>query len=278
VLNGDDPVLVRWADRVRAEIVWFSLDPSAPVVRAHLERGGAAAVLEEGRLLLIERGARTLLASVDAMPFALGGAAHHNVANALAAIAAAGALGIESEAIRRALERFGRSPADNPGRANQIELGGVHLFLDYFHNPHGVAALSTALERYPSRRRLVLLGQAGDRDDASIRELARAALALRPDRVVLKEMDAYLRGRAPGEVPGLMTAALVEAGFPRESIVTAPAEVDAVRAALAWAGAGDLLVLGIHQDRRAVMTLLDSLREAGWSAGRPLPAQVAAVQ
>jgi cyanophycin synthetase len=278
VLNAEDPVLVRHAGEVAAEIVWFSLDPSAPLVRSHLGRGGAAAVVEDERLVLVERGARTVLTSVDAMPFALGGAARYNVANALAAIAAAGVLGIEHDAVRRALERFGRTPADNPGRANQIELGGVHVFLDYVHNPHGMAALSTALERYPSRRRLVLLGQAGDRDDASIRELARAALALRPDRVVLKEMDAYLRGRAPGEVTGLMTGALVEAGFAPEAIVAAASEVDAVRSALVWAAPGDLLVLGIHQDRRAVMALLDSLHEAGWSAGRPLPGQVAAVQ
>jgi len=235
-------------------------------------------VLDQGRLVLIQRDARTVLATVDAMPFALGGAARHNMANALAAIAAAGALGIDGGAVRRALARFGRTPGDNPGRANQIELGGVHLFLDYVHNPHGMGALAAALERYPSRRRLVLIGQAGDRDDASIRELARAALALRPDRVVLKEMDAYLRGRAPGEVPALMTSALVDAGFPREAIVAAPDEVAGVRAALAWAAAGDLLVLGIHQDRRAVMALLESLRESGWSAGRPLPTQVAAVQ
>jgi cyanophycin synthetase len=278
VLNAEDPMLVRRAAGLSAEIVWFSLDPSIPLLRAHLEHGGAAAVVEQDRLVLIERGARTALTSVDAMPFALGGAARYNVANALAAIAAAGALGIEHGAIRRALERFGRTPADNPGRANQIELGGVHIFLDYVHNPHGMAALATALERYPSRRRLVLVGQAGDRDDASIRELARAALALRPDRVVLKEMDAYLRGRAPGEVPGLMTAALMEAGFPHEAIVAASGELDAVRGALAWAAPGDLLVLGIHQDRRAVMALLEFLREAGWSGGRPLPAHVAAMQ
>jgi UDP-N-acetylmuramyl tripeptide synthase len=278
VLNAEDPVLVRWAARGDAEVVWFSLDPSAPTLRAHLARGGAAAVLDEGRLMRIEGSVATVLATVDAMPFALGGAARHNVANALAAVAAAGALSLDRGAIRGALERFGRTPADNPGRANQIELGGVHLFLDYVHNPHGMGALATTLQGYPSRRRLVLLGQAGDRDDASIRELARAALALRPDRVVLKEMDAYLRGRAPGEVPALMAAALVDAGFPGEAIVTAPGEVAGVRAALAWATAGDLLVLGIHQDRQAVMTLLDSLRRSGWSAGRPLPSQVSAMQ
>jgi UDP-N-acetylmuramyl tripeptide synthase len=124
----------------------------------------------------------------------------------------------------------------------------------------------------------VVLGQAGDRDDTSIRELARAALGLSPDRVVLKEMDAYLRGRAPGEVPRLMTEGLVDAGYPREAITTAPTELDAVRAALGWAEPGDLLVLGIHQDRRVVMALLDALRGAGWVAGRPLPSDASPVQ
>ena len=116
----------------------------------------------------------------------------------------------------------------------------------------------------------MLLGQAGDRDDASIRELARAALALRPDRVVLKEMDAYLRGRAPGEVTRLMTSALIDAGSPGDAIAAAPTEVDAVRAALTWAEPGDLLVLGIHQDRRAVMAFLDSLRGGGGAARQPV--------
>jgi cyanophycin synthetase len=95
---------------------------------------------------------------------------------------------------------------------------------------------------------------------------------------VHKEMEAYLRGRAPGEVSRLMTAALTDAGYPREAIAAAPTELDAVRAALAWAEPGDLLVLGIHQDRRAVMTFLESLRGAGWTAGRPLPSHAPAMQ
>ncbi|HKU62756.1 MAG TPA: Mur ligase family protein [Gemmatimonadales bacterium] len=278
VLNADDPVLAMAGGRISAELAWFSLDPANPLMRAHVESGGTAAVLDGSSLVLIERGRRTILASTEAMPIALGGAARHNVANALAAVAAAGALGIDHDAVRRALERFGRNPTDNPGRANVIELGGAHIYVDYVHNPHGMAALATALERFPGRRRLVLLGQAGDRDDAAIRELARSALGLRPDRVVLKEMEAYLRGRATGEVSRLMTSALTEAGYPREKITSTPSELDAVRAALTWAEPGDLLVFGIHQDRRAVMTYLDSLRGAGWTAGRPLPAHASAMQ
>jgi hypothetical protein len=91
-------------------------------------------------------------------------------------------------------------------------------------------------------------------------------------------MDAYLRGRPPGDVTRLMSSALIDAGYPGEAIAAAPTEVDAVRTALAWAEPGDLLVLAIHQDRRTVMAFLDSLRGAGWAAGTALPAHAPAMQ
>jgi cyanophycin synthetase len=123
----------------------------------------------------------------------------------------------------------------------------------------------------PARRRLVLLGQAGDRSDEAIRTLARTALALRPDRVVLKELERYLRGRLPGEVPGLMADELLRLGVPGDSISRPGTELAAVRDALAWARPGDLLVLTVHQDRPAVLALLERLRARGWRAGEVVP-------
>jgi len=123
----------------------------------------------------------------------------------------------------------------------------------------------------PAERRLVLIGQAGDRTDEAIRELARAALALRPDRVVLKEMERYLRGRRPGEVPGIMADELARLGVPPEAVSRPGSELDAVRDALTWARAGDLLLLTVHQDRPLVLALLERLRAAGWRPGERVP-------
>jgi UDP-N-acetylmuramyl tripeptide synthase len=204
------------------------------------------------------------------MPIAAGGAARYNVANALAAAAAAGGLGIPLQAIRATLCRFGLDPADNPGRANVYEMGGIRIVVDYAHNAHGLAALAAALDGVPSRRRLVMIGQAGDRDDGAIRDLARRALDLRPDRVVAKEMDAYLRGRAPGEVPGILADELRRSGLPAEAVSTSGGELAGAREALEWAGPGDLLVLMLHQERRRVEELLAGLRERGWKAGEPV--------
>jgi cyanophycin synthetase len=261
VLNADDPVLVEAATAVRAPIVWFSLDAGDEAIRRHTEAGGSAAVVDGDVVVLVSGSEREVVARVSDMPMAVGGAARHNVANALAAVAAAGGLGIPLDAVRATLLRFGRDPADNPGRANVYQLGGIRIVVDYAHNPHGMAALAATLDALPSERRLVMIGQAGDRDDGAIRELARAALALRPDRVIAKEMDAYLRGRAPGEVPGLIADELRRAGMQEEAISTPGGEVAASLEALEWARPGDLLVLTLHQDRRKV---IDLLRDRGW--------------
>ena len=200
----------------------------------------------------------------------MGGAARHNVANALAAMLAAEALDIPLESIGDTLRRFGGDPGDNPGRANFFEVGGAKVVIDYAHNPDGMRALAAATDGIPARRRLVLLGQAGDRTDAAIRDLARAAMALRPDRVVAKEMDRYLRGRVPGEVPGLIADEFRRLGLGADQVTCGGVEVEAAREALGWARPGDLLVFALHQDREAVVALLDRLRETGWRAGEPL--------
>jgi cyanophycin synthetase len=272
VLNADDPVLVEASAAVRAPTVWFSLDAGNALIRRHVEGSGTAAVLDGDALVLTTGSEREVVAQVADMPLSVGGAARHNVANALAATAAAGGLGIPLDAVRATLCRFGRDPADNPGRANLYELGGIRIVVDYAHNPHGMAALAATLDALPSERRLVMIGQAGDRSDAAIRELARATLALRPDRVLVKEMDAYLRGRAPGEVPALMADELRRAGVPEHAISVPGTEIPAVREALGWARPGDLLVLTLHQDRRQVEAMLETLRRGGWRAGVPLDA------
>ena len=272
VLNADDATLVRAASDVNVPIVWFTLDAGNPIARAHTDGGGTAVVLDGESLVLMTGATREVVADLEATPMTAGGAARHNIANALTAIAAAGGLGIGLDAIRATLARFGHDPTDNPGRANLYEFGGIRVVVDYAHNPHGMAALAAAVDRIPSTRRLVMIGQAGDRDDGAIRELARASLAVRPDRVVAKEMDAYLRGRAPGEVPALIADELRRAGLAEEAISTPGGEEAAVREALGWARPGDLLILTLHQDRRGALALLEALRDREWTAGEPLDA------
>ena len=61
--------------------------------------------------------------------------------------------------------------------------------------------------------------------------------------------------------------------MPAASISYSASELDAVRIALNWARAGDVLAMPIHAlDARAEVTaLLDKLRATGWRPGEPLP-------
>ena len=271
VLNADDPMLVERGPGIRAPIIWFSLDPTSPVVSSHTRVGGSAVIAEQGNIVLIRGEQRETLAPLAEVPITFRGTAEHNVANALAAVGMGAALGFEAEAMAAVLRKFGHDPADNPGRATLLDIGGIHILLDYAHNPHGMSALVGLARSLPAKRRLVMVGQAGDRSNEAIRELARAVWSLRPNHVVVKEMDEYLRGRSAGEVPALLADEFSRLGLPDQAVTRAGPDIAGVRKSLEWALPGDLLVLAVHQDRRAVLELLNGLTEDHWKAGEPLP-------
>lgn len=225
------------------KLAWFSGDRRD---LAHLR--GFKAWVEAGKLVAKEAGPRTVVARLDQIPLTFGGTAPHNVANALAATLAARSLGIAVPVIARGLGAFGSSVADNPGRANVFALHGATLLVDFAHNPDGVRQLASLIDKWPSTHRTLLVGQAGDRTDALMLELVRASLALRPDRVVLKDTDHYLRGRQKGEIPDLLTRYYVAEGIPASAISVHPDELDALRESLRDAQPGHLLILLIHDD------------------------------
>jgi UDP-N-acetylmuramyl tripeptide synthase len=275
VTNADDPVLARAAPTAGKPIGWFAQDADAPLLATHRRAGGATAGVREGRLVLAWRGVEHDLGDVAAMPLAAGGHSHFNVANlATAALGAAG-LGIAPSTIASQFARFGADPADNAGRLMRYELGGLNLIVDFAHNPAALAGLADFAQHLRAGGRLaLLLGQAGNREDADIDRLAAVAAAARPDYIVVKELESYLRGRGGGEVPALLRAALDRAGVSGSSIANAPDEDQAVRMALAWARAGDVVVLPLHsrEGRGHALALFERLRRDGWRAGRPLPA------
>lgn len=267
VLNADDPRLLARGRALNVPVTWFSLDPSNPVLRAHVAADGHACWLEGDRLVRWRHGGRDIVTSLDQVPITFGGAARHNIANALAAIGLANALGFEVEAIARGLASFQSSSDANPGRANVWDLGGITAIVDFAHNPHGLLAMAAMARAVPAERRALVIGQAGDRDDEAIRELAHAAWTLRPDRIFVKEMEIYLRGRERGVVPAMIDRTLREAGAPAEAIEHCDSELSAVRRALEWARTGDLLLLTTHAEREAVIALLQELQTRGWTAG-----------
>lgn len=273
VLNADDPICSARAASLGRPLTYFGLDPAAPRLVAHLATGGRACLLEGDRLLLREGDrAPVELARLDELPIAMGGAARYNVANALCAAAVGLALGLTVEAVRAGLLGFENRPDTNPGRMNRFDLGGATVIVDYAHNPHGMRAALETVAHLPADRRLVSIGQAGDRSDDDIRELARLALTMAPDRVLIKELPKHLRGRQPGEVSAILADELGRLGLPAQAVDLCPDDPAATRAALTWAQPGDLLLLLTHSGRSEVLDLLESLAARGWRPGEALDA------
>jgi cyanophycin synthetase len=91
--------------------------------------------------------------------------------------------------------------------------------------------------------------------------LARAAAEFNPDLIVVKEDEAHLRGRAPGELPRIIRDELLRLGLPESALPMRDNELDAARYALEWAQPGDVLALPLHSPsaRAAVVSILQAL-------------------
>jgi cyanophycin synthetase len=260
VLNADDPWVRIMVDRprVRADrkrIVWFGADPRNPVVARHLGKGGTAYVLEAGWLVQATGARRTPLIRLTELPGAYGGAAPHAAMNALAAVAAARALGASQEV---AVERLGAfdPPRHNPGRGTLLRRGDVSLFVDYAHNPAALAAVLRTLHRlWGPEHCLAAVTLPGDRRDDLLAASAQV-LADGVSRVVLYE-DEDRRGRPPGEVSALIEREM-RGRRPALRSVRAVGYRAAMEAALTMAEPGDVILV-LYEKVDEIFTLLHEL-------------------
>jgi cyanophycin synthetase len=241
-------------------------------VDGHTGRGGAAFCLDEtpqGELVVLKLGSRKMpVLYTHLIPATFGGRARMNVANALAAAAAAWAAGAHLHDIRQGLRTFSTSFFQAPGRLNLLDVGGVRVVIDYCHNVDGMRALADFVERMMaepqtragrigpatngharSGRAIGVIGIPGDRRDDDQREYG-AIAAGAFDEIIVRE-DKNLRGRSPGEAAGNVLEGVRGArtsGTGRvlraEKILD---ELSAVRAALRRAAPGDLVVCCVDE-------------------------------
>jgi cyanophycin synthetase len=223
------------------------------------------------------------------IPATFGGKARMNIANALAAAAAAWAAGAHLHDIRQGLRTFSTSFFQAPGRLNLLDVGGIRVVIDYCHNVDGMRHLADFVNRMmaepvsmPGRvnassardggagtrrgRAIGVIGIPGDRRDDDQREYgALAASAF--DEIIVRE-DKHLRGRAPGESARNVVEGVREARA-KGSARTAKSdkmldEMSAVRTALRRAAPGDLVVCCVDD---AVGVYREAMSASGSSRG-----------
>jgi cyanophycin synthetase len=258
VLNADDPRV--WAMRKATRAGWypFSLDPGSPAVGEALARGGRAAVIRGGALVLLRanRPARRL-AAIEEVPVTFGGVSEYNVANALAAAAAADAVGIGSRRLAAGLRSFTLDADTNPGRLNLYERQRVLVLIDFAHNEAGLRGLLEVSRRLaPHGRVRVAIGTAGDRTDEILHNLGELAGA-GADDVVICEKRHYLRGRELETMNRILRDGVAAAGY-RRPVAAFPTELAALQALAKRARAGDVVACMTHVERAEIRDWLQS--------------------
>jgi cyanophycin synthetase len=292
VLNADDPLVARMARVARGRVVYFSMaqergEEGYDRVDGHTGRGGAAMVVkktDDGELVVLRHAERTMpLLYTHQIPATFAGRARMNVANALAAAAAAWASGAHLHDIRQGLRTFSTSFFQAPGRLNEIEVDGFKVILDYCHNVDGMRRLTeftnlmmagtspgtanagsngSGVSR--NGRAIAVIGIPGDRRDDDHREYGRLA-GHSFDEIVIRE-DKNLRGRKTGE-----SAALVEEGVQAaqreggrcQKVTVVTSELDAARAGIAAAVGGDLVMLCSDDITGVYRTVMEEVGRVG---------------
>ncbi|KGN38733.1 cyanphycin synthetase [Knoellia subterranea KCTC 19937] len=256
VLNGDDPRV--WAMRAGASAKpWvFTLDPSSPAIREALGIGGRAITVLDDRITVITDGTSDPLIKVVDVPMTISGLSRHNVANALAATAAALGLGLDRAAVVEGLRSF-RPDADlNPGRMNTYSTasadgGECTVVIDLAHNEAGLEALMDVTDglRQPGSRVHLGLGASGDRTDEILENLGEIA-GHRADHIVLLHKPHYLRGRTREDIEGHFRIGLQRAGV--ADVASFDTELAGLEALVAGAHDGDVVALMCHAERQDV--------------------------
>jgi cyanophycin synthetase len=261
VLNAADPMVARMADACPGKVTFFASDRHHPVMAMHRAQGKRVVYLDEDAIVASEGGFEQRIALME-IPVTGNGAIGFQIENAMAATAAAWALGIDWAIICAGLAGFTSDAASAPGRFNCFDYRGATVIADYGHNPDAILALVGAIDKMPTAagaRRTVVISGAGDRRDKDIRQQTEI-LGDAFDTVVLYQ-DQCQRGRADGEVLALLRQGLEKAKRTTH-VKEILGEFAAIDTALAGLQAGELCLILIDQVEEALAHIAQRVGEA----------------
>ncbi|HMH52401.1 MAG TPA: UDP-N-acetylmuramoyl-L-alanyl-D-glutamate--2,6-diaminopimelate ligase [Candidatus Acidoferrum sp.] len=224
VVNGDDPSGAEMTRDLPVTVLTFGLGARAEV-RAERHESTLAGI----RLTAVTPRGRLELTS----PLI----GEHNVMNLLGAIGAGIALGLDGEAIVRALSGVGTVP----GRFEQVRAGQPFLVVvDYAHTPDALERVLATARKLTPGRLAVVFGCGGDRDRGKRPIMGEIAARLADHVWITSDNPRSERPAAIIDeiIPGVRGVAGGEGRF-----IAEPERRAAIAAALRWAEGGDTVVI-----------------------------------
>ncbi len=261
VVNADNELSVAEAGKLDQKLCWFSTDEFSNLIQQQIKDCQPAVFVRAGHIVYHSDGLFEDILPLVEIPMTMGGAAKHNVQNALGVIGLCKALKLPIEAIRQGLREFGSSAVDNPGRGNLYKINGATVMVDFAHNEHSMRAVVETARNLPGKRKIAMFSHAGDRSDEEIRDLTKAVAGLKADMYIVSELERYLRGRELGEIPAIVRDCLVELAVPEDKVKQVSEPLEGTKLSLQNAQSGDLILLFVLSDREIVHDYLSALSE-----------------
>ena len=231
VVNVDDPMGRSLARELEGPVLTYGLDYAEADVRAAVESVDLDGTGETGHPVRFHCKTPLIDESIH-----LAFVGRHNVSNALAAAAAAEAMGIGADAIREGLEGL----STVPGRLERVETPGraFSVLVDYAHTDEALATVLEALRRITRGRLICVFGCGGDRDRSKRPRMAAAVARFADVAFVTSDNPRHEDPRAI--VDEILT------GFDSDARCRVEVDVDrrrAIEAAIAEASAGDTVLI-----------------------------------
>ncbi|PAT38660.1 cyanophycin synthetase [Vandammella animalimorsus] len=256
VLNAEDPLVAAMASATPGQVIYFAMDKHHPILAAHRSQGRRS-VFVEGDAIVATEGAWRDSIPLAEIPITQHGRIGFQVQNVMAAVAAAWAVGLPAQTIRRGLASFVNDSDNAPGRFNTLQINGATVVADYGHNPDAMRALVQVVQATPAGKRVLVISAAGDRRDEDIRAQT-SILATAFDEAILYQ-DAAQRGRAHGEVLALLREGFErmrdQPGYRIGHLEEIHGEMQAIDAAIARLQPGDFCLVLIDQVEQALAHL-----------------------
>jgi cyanophycin synthetase len=255
VLNADDDLVYKMAEELDCNIAFFSMNEDNPRIKKHCDKGGLAAVFENGFISIKKGNWKIRVMAVKDIPITFEGRALHNVQNCLPSVLATYLFrDITIEDIRSALSSFLPSSSQTPGRLNFFHFRNFSVLADFAHNPHGLRLLCDFVSKLGYPKNIGLISGTGDRRDEDIRELGEISAGYF-DEIIIR-CDKNLRGRTAQEIIDLLKQG-IEKKNPNVPVTIIPDENKALEHIYANHEAGALYTIMCD----VVAGALDKLRE-----------------
>jgi len=225
VINLDDPYGRRLSERACGRVISYGIEHEATLRASDIRATPAGVSFKVSRSGTVNH----------RLQLRLGG--RFNVSNALAALGAAEAAGLDWDRSTAALEAV----PGVPGRFESVNAGQEFaVIVDYAHTPDGLENVLSSARALDPARLIVVFGCGGDRDRGKRPIMGRLAAELAETVVVTSDNP---RSEDPQSIIREIAAGFAAAPNRRAELIEEPDRRRAIERAIRMAGPGDLVLI-----------------------------------